>query len=132
MLPPPPRRFRNARIALQAHYVFLLSLAALACQDQPDSTSPELATAKLPRTLTVTGGGTGGGTVTAPAYGETAALACVITNGTAGPENCTASYGWKTAVTLTATPDPGSTFAGWSGACTGTATTCRVSMTQSR
>jgi uncharacterized repeat protein (TIGR02543 family) len=113
----------------------LLLIAALllgGCQSQQDATSPELAAAKLPRTLTVTGGGTGGGTVTAPAYGETAELACVITNGTASPESCVGSYGWKTSVTLTVAADPGSRFTGWSGACTGTATTCRLTMTQSR
>ena len=31
-------------------------------------------------------------------------------------------------VTLTATPDPGEAFTGWSGACTGTVTTCVVTM----
>ena len=113
---------------------FLLATAVLlhACQGGPDSTSPELRTTKLPRSLTVTGGGTGGGMVTAPNYGETPDLACVITNGTAGPEDCLRSYGWKTRVDLKATPDPGSSFTGWSGACTGTASTCRVTMTQSR
>jgi hypothetical protein len=82
--------------------------------------------------LTVTGGGTGGGTVTAPFYGETGALNCVITNGVAPPETCSKAYGWKTQVLLTVTPDPGSTFTGWSGACSGTGTTCRLTMTQSR
>jgi uncharacterized repeat protein (TIGR02543 family) len=33
-----------------------------------------------------------------------------------------------TVVTLTATPDVSSTFAGWSGACTGTSLTCSVTM----
>jgi hypothetical protein len=97
-----------------------------------DSTSPELAATKLPRLLTVTGSGTGGGTVTAPAYGETPDLICVISNGSAAPEDCAQSYGWKTQVELRATPDNGSTFTGWSGACTGTATTCKAVMTQSR
>ena len=35
-------------------------------------------------------------------------------------------------VTLTATPDRGYTFTGWSGACSGTQTTCAVSMTGDR
>src|SRR6185295_7486326 len=112
--------------------VSVLSLTLLACQPGQDATSPDLAVAKVNRTLTVTGGGTGGGIVRAPAYGETAELACVITNGSAGPENCVRSYGWKTAVTLTVTPDPGSQFTGWSGACTGTALTCKLTMSQSR
>jgi hypothetical protein len=101
------------------------------CQGQQDATSPELAQVKIPRVLTVTGGGTGGGTVTAPFF-ETGTLNCVITNGVAAPEKCSMSYGWKTQVPLTATPDPGSTFTGWSGACSGTGTTCKAVMTQSR
>lgn len=35
-------------------------------------------------------------------------------------------YNYATTVTLTATPAANSTFAGWSGACTGTSTTCTV------
>src|SRR5215510_9178532 len=42
---------------------------------------------------------------------------------------CSATYGSGTAVTLTATPATGSTFAGWSGGgCTGTGT-CTVNVT---
>jgi uncharacterized repeat protein (TIGR02543 family) len=102
------------------------------CQGTQDAMSPEFAQTKTARTLTVTGGETGGGTVTAPNYGETGALNCVITNGVAPPESCVRAYGWKTSVQLTATPDPGSTFTGWSGGCSGTGTTCKVTMTQSR
>ncbi|MFH0804054.1 MAG: DUF2341 domain-containing protein, partial [Candidatus Zambryskibacteria bacterium] len=49
-------------------------------------------------------------------------------------ESCplqSASFTSGTSVTLTATPSPVSTFAGWSGACSGTGT-CTVSMTQAR
>jgi|GEM_PF-416641 len=67
------------------------------------------------QTLTVSKAGTGSGTVTS------AGISC-------GP-TCTASYASGTAVTLTAAAASGSTFAGWSGACTGTAATCVVSMT---
>jgi hypothetical protein len=116
------------RLLLLAATVVILH----ACGGDPDSMSPELAANKLPRVLTVTGGGTGGGTVTAPAYGETPALNCGIVNGTTGPEVCTQSYGWKTQVELTATPLDGSTFTGWSGACSGTGPTCKAVMTQSR
>lgn len=61
-----------------------------------------------PVALNVAKAGTGTGTVvSAPA-----AIACGNT--------CAASVASGTTVTLTATPDAGSTFAGWSGACAGT------------
>ncbi len=44
---------------------------------------------------------------------------------------CSANYASGASVTLTATPATGSSFAGWSGACTGTGT-CIVSMTAAR
>ena len=34
--------------------------------------------------------------------------------------HCTETYDYDTDVTLTATPDANSAFAGWSGACAGT------------
>jgi hypothetical protein len=46
--------------------------------------------------------------------------------------SCTASYTSGTSVTLSASPDPGSTFTGWSGACTGTVSTCTVIMNSSK
>jgi C1A family cysteine protease len=45
--------------------------------------------------------------------------------------SCSATYSSGTQVTLTATPDSGTTFAGWSGPCTGTAT-CTVTMDAAR
>ena len=48
------------------------------------------------------------------------------------PGDCSQSYDDGTDVTLMADPDPGSTFAGWGGACSGTATECTVDMTQAR
>jgi hypothetical protein len=42
---------------------------------------------------------------------------------------CTFDFDFNTAVTLTAAPDAASTFAGWSGACSGTST-CVVTMNQ--
>jgi hypothetical protein len=59
-------------------------------------------------TLTVNKTGTGSGTVTSTPAGITCGMIC------------SASYGGAIAVTLTATPASGSTFAGWSGACSGT------------
>ena len=65
--------------------------------------------------LTVTRAGTGAGTVTS----RPAGIDCGAT--------CSAAFPSGTAVTLTATAAVGSSFGGWSGACTGTAT-CVVSM----
>jgi RHS repeat-associated protein len=44
---------------------------------------------------------------------------------------CGASYPLHTVVTLTPVPDPGSTFTGWSGACSGSGT-CQVTMSGAR
>jgi len=68
--------------------------------------------------LTVSKGGTGSGTVTG------GGISCGVT--------CSASYDSGTTVTLTAAAASGSTFAGWSGACTGTSATCTLSMTAAR
>jgi len=70
-------------------------------------------------TLTLAKSGTGSGTVTSSPTG--------ITCGT----DCTQSYSSGTTVTLTAATATGSTFTGWSGACTGTGT-CAVSMSAAR
>jgi hypothetical protein len=69
--------------------------------------------------LTVTAGGTGRGVVKSTPE----AIEC--------PGKCSATFGLGTNVTLTATSESNSTFAGWSGACTG-ADPCVVSMTQQR
>jgi len=43
--------------------------------------------------------------------------------------SCSAQFDDGTKVTFTVAPAQGSTFAGWSGACAGTATTCELSIT---
>jgi hypothetical protein len=68
-----------------------------------------------PFTLTVAKSGAGTGTVTSTPSG----ISCGTT--------CSASFASGTVVSLTATPDSGSTFAGWSGACSGTGA-CSVTM----
>jgi phospholipase C len=65
--------------------------------------------------LTVQKAGTGGGTVTSTPAG----ISCGVV--------CTASFDSGTPVTLEATPDANSRFAGWSGACSGTST-CTISL----
>lgn len=52
--------------------------------------------------------------------------------GIACPGACVAEYDEGSEVVLTATPDAHSAFVGWSGACTGTSTTCRVTMSAAR
>ena len=72
------------------------------------------------RLLTVSKAGTGTGTVSSAPAG--------INCGT----DCTESYNQGTSVTLTATPAAGSKLSAWSGACTGTAATCTVSMSAAK
>jgi 5-hydroxyisourate hydrolase-like protein (transthyretin family) len=61
--------------------------------------------------------GTGSGSVTSTPSG--------VDCGT----GCSASFDYGTAVTLTESPAPGSTFTGWSGGgCSGTSPTCQVTM----
>lgn len=60
--------------------------------------------------------GAGTGTVTSSPSG----ISCGST--------CSANYVYNTSVTLTAVPSSGSTFAGWSGACSGTGS-CNVAVT---
>ncbi|HEV7609245.1 MAG TPA: PA14 domain-containing protein, partial [Steroidobacteraceae bacterium] len=69
--------------------------------------------------LSVTKAGTGAGTVTSSPAG----ISCGAT--------CSANYTSGASVTLTQAAASGSTFAGWSGACTGTGA-CTVSMTAAR
>src|SRR5205807_2550331 len=72
------------------------------------------------RTLTVNKAGTGSGTVTASPPG----IDCGAT--------CSASYNSGTRVFLTATPDGGSTFTGWTGCDAVSGTSCTVTMSAAR
>ena len=69
--------------------------------------------------LTVTETGTGSGVVSSSPPG----ISC--------PSTCSANYNSGTTVTLTATAGAGATFAGWSGACSGTGS-CSVTMSQAQ
>ena len=77
--------------------------------------------------LTVAKGGTGAATSTVTAAGSAATQ-----NGLSCGQICTNDFPDMAAVTLTATPAPGFVFAGWAGACSGTARTCTVTMNQSQ
>ncbi len=48
--------------------------------------------------------------------------------GTASGTTCNQSYAAGTEVRLTATPQPGATFTGWSGACRGSVPTCSITL----
>ncbi|GIW43124.1 MAG: hypothetical protein KatS3mg077_0406 [Candidatus Binatia bacterium] len=79
------------------------------------------ATFAVLRTLTITGAGTGNGTVTA------SGISCTSTAGTTSGD-CTEGVADGTMVTLMATANPGSVFAGWGGDCSGSNTTTNVTM----
>jgi uncharacterized repeat protein (TIGR02543 family) len=70
------------------------------------------------RTLSVGKSGTGSGRVTG--------------TGINCGSDCGESYNYGTVVTLTATPDPGSTFSGWTGCDSTDENTCSVTMTANK
>ncbi len=71
-------------------------------------------------TLTVSVTGSGSGSVSSTPPG----INC--------GSDCTENYTDSTNVTLTASPETNQQFSGWLGACSGTATTCVLAMTQAR
>jgi hypothetical protein len=82
---------------------------------KPDPGAYESTSDGMPVQLTVTRAGTGSGTVTSSPSG----IACGA--------DCSETYTAGTVVTLTAAAASGSSFAGWSGACTGTGS-CQLTM----
>lgn len=52
--------------------------------------------------------------------------------GIACGSTCSATYAGGTGVTLVATPAAGQTFSGWTGACSGSSTTCTLTMSEAR
>lgn len=79
----------------------------------PAPPSPSIAAATA--TVSVSGSGNGSGSVTSAPAG----IQCAVTAGALGG-TCWGNYTSGATVTLTPTPSPGSTFLGWTGACTGT------------
>lgn len=73
--------------------------------------------------LTISKPGTGTGTVISDPSGISCGSSCYATF---------ATFTNGTPVTLTAIPDSGSTFTGWSGACSGSDTACSITMSQAQ
>jgi hypothetical protein len=88
------------------------------CRFRMNANKSATANFAVRRTLKV--GNTGPGTVTSSPTG--------ISCGTV----CRKGFAEGTSVTLTAVPDSGHVFLGWSGACTGTEPTCTVTLATSR
>jgi hypothetical protein len=71
-------------------------------------------------------------TLTAATAGAGTGTVASLPSGIACGATCTHDYDDGTEVTLTATPAAGSIFTGWSGACTASAGTCTVTLSQAR
>ncbi len=72
--------------------------------------------------FTLSIGRSGKGTVTS----QPAGISC----GAGKSGACSTKFSAGTVLMLTALPDPGSTWTGWAGACTGTSATCTVAITK--
>jgi uncharacterized repeat protein (TIGR02543 family) len=99
-------------------FVVEANTSVTATFDTTTTTTTTTTSTQMTYTLTVKKDGNGKGTVTSSPSG--------ITCG----RDCSEAYASGTSVTLTATPATGSTFTGWSGACSGTSTTCTVTLNQ--
>jgi hypothetical protein len=85
-----------------------------------DSVVATVVASAAQKTLTVVRAGSGTGTVTSAPAG----IDC--------GETCTASFAGGTIVTLTANAAVGSSFVGWGGACSDSAPTCNVGVTETQ
>ena len=91
------------------------SVSVVGCPPPPPPPPPT----PLFQTLTVTRAGNGSGAVTSSPTGVSCGAVC------------SNQFSYGATVTLSAAPTSGSTFSGWSGACSGTGS-CTVSMTADR
>lgn len=113
----PKPTFTAPFVTADTNYTFTLVVN----DGKADSSSDSVViTVKNLYALTVTKAGTGSGTVTSSPAG----INC--------GSDCSESYTYNTSVTLTAAVSVGSTFAGWSGNCSGTATTCSLTMSAAK
>jgi Divergent InlB B-repeat domain len=106
-------------VHLEADGTTMVLYDHFACREAAESDAWKIGEELTPR-LTVTVEGDAKGTVTSSPVG--------INCGT----DCTETYELATGVTLTAHPEGSAAFAGWSGACTGTAPTCTLTVDRSR
>ena len=119
----------SIRSALGTLSLCLATLALGACTaDSP--TAPEVPGLEANKTrtstnytLSVSRSGTGQGTLTSSPAG----INCGPSSNT-----CSATFASGTVVTLTATPSEGSAFGSWGGACSGTSSSCTVTMSSNR
>jgi hypothetical protein len=116
------RRFASLTAVVLAAGILVLH----ACQDESEVTSPS-ALSIVSYRLTITGSGTGSGTVTSSPSG----IRCTITAGTAATTGCSFSFAQGTAITLTASYATGSSFVGWGSPCSGTGL-CKFKMGTNR
>lgn len=89
--------------------------------------------------LVACGGGGDGGSTTPPATLRTLSVSTTgsgaVRSQPAGVDcgaSCSATFGNGSTVVLTATPAAAQRFTGWSGACSGSAPTCTLTMSQDR
>jgi hypothetical protein len=112
-------------------YAAMLGLIVLsACGGDSDITTPP---ADQNFGLTITGQGSGSGRV-ATVAGTTPLIDCSLVTGAQPAGTCSATYPESSIVNLTAAPDSGSSFTGWSGdaaSCT-TELSCPITMTANR
>ena len=114
----------NARVAPPGYYMLFLlnsqgapSVARWVRLDPTAPDRPLIDPGPSQRTLTVTKTGTGTGSITG--------------QGINCPGDCSETYADGTAVSLSASPTGGSSFAGWSGDCTGTGA-CNLTMNSNK
>lgn len=100
------------------------SVAGASCTVTMNAPKAVVATFTALRTLVVNGAGDGDGSVSS----DPAGVACTFTAG-ASAGDCAEPFLDGTIVTLTATAASGSTFTGWSGACSGSNPVVAVTLT---